>query len=1167
MKPGIPWSVKGIDGKAREVAKDAARAEGLTLGEWLNQKILESAQEDAELKARATRRKASSSTTSRKPAHVKTAAPVAPPALADQSASVIAGKLDELFDRIAGLQQPESAPALPVQRASAEAGASSLAMERLLDRIVSSEKHTHESIVHLGDKVERIGVKVEELSERPPEIKARDLPGFTALEGAVRNIVDHIEKSEAQSRETMTSLQRRMAEISGKVETPLAAAAAVAPQMVKDLESRMSQLAAQVEKVSSGSGDQQLKQIFEARIRELAERIDTVRHSAEAISQKAQATASQAAEEHARAIEARLATLVEQAESKLAEAGNGGRGLEEVQAEIAQLHNRFEEIRQQAASEHEVQALRSALENLSSRVDENPAQEPIAQIEQRIAELTEQLSQVPQPVDLQPHIGQLEQRIHAIDLQMAAPQVQTDPALAEQISHIEHRLAATEQQLGSLGTIESSIQQLFQSLERSQAETRELIAGTATAMPVAHETAEPATSSPEFRALQDGLAAVRANAEAADQRTQETLEAVHETLAQIIDKLGELDRPGAEARSASSVDDIAAKAAAAASALAGNFEAHQPSDAARAEAPLFETAAAAAGSGIDLGQMPPQPSVQFSPFDDPSSINAQAASSPRPQQPQPAQAEDWLSVVRTHMSEQHGVAHKPVSMSAGGQTDFIAAARRAASAAAPSSPVGSVLTAGAGFGDVPAPAAADSQKSRLASLLSRNGSKSSGKQSGDAATAGSSRKRLMLAALVLLAAVSAYTVNSGTFTSGPAQQSSIQPAPAASPVEPVSSLQPAPQVSVAKSDMPIAGLPVQLPETASTDPITTASLGAVGTDPMLSHQPTPLGEPITAAQPAPVEAVATAEALPAEIGTEALRNAANSGDSKAQFIIASRYLEGRTVERNHDAAAYWYAKAANGGLSAAQYRIGTLYERGSGVPQDRAKAMDWYARAAEQGNVKAMHNLAVMSADSTKGQPDMTAAARWFAAAAGHGLPDSQYNLAVLNERGLGVQKNFNEAYKWFKLAARQGDRDAVTKAEAIRRQIDTATADQIDQLVASWKPLLADRDANMVSISEPAWGIQQPQQQASADQVAPAAQAAPAPAMNAQPVETLTAKDQVRRAQELLAQKGFDAGPADGSMGSRTANAIRLYQLRNGLPVNGSVSKQLLSHLQQGTI
>lgn len=42
-----PWSVKGIDPKAREIAKDLARRSGLTLGEWLNQMIVETGEGEA----------------------------------------------------------------------------------------------------------------------------------------------------------------------------------------------------------------------------------------------------------------------------------------------------------------------------------------------------------------------------------------------------------------------------------------------------------------------------------------------------------------------------------------------------------------------------------------------------------------------------------------------------------------------------------------------------------------------------------------------------------------------------------------------------------------------------------------------------------------------------------------------------------------------------------------------------------------------------------------------------------------------------------------------------------------------------------------------------------------------------------------------------------------
>jgi localization factor PodJL len=41
MGAAAPWSVKGIDPRAREVAKELARRSGMTLGEWLNRIILE----------------------------------------------------------------------------------------------------------------------------------------------------------------------------------------------------------------------------------------------------------------------------------------------------------------------------------------------------------------------------------------------------------------------------------------------------------------------------------------------------------------------------------------------------------------------------------------------------------------------------------------------------------------------------------------------------------------------------------------------------------------------------------------------------------------------------------------------------------------------------------------------------------------------------------------------------------------------------------------------------------------------------------------------------------------------------------------------------------------------------------------------------------------------
>ena len=46
MTFGVPWNVKGIRPETRLTAKEAARRSGLSVGEWLNSVIVESAIEE-----------------------------------------------------------------------------------------------------------------------------------------------------------------------------------------------------------------------------------------------------------------------------------------------------------------------------------------------------------------------------------------------------------------------------------------------------------------------------------------------------------------------------------------------------------------------------------------------------------------------------------------------------------------------------------------------------------------------------------------------------------------------------------------------------------------------------------------------------------------------------------------------------------------------------------------------------------------------------------------------------------------------------------------------------------------------------------------------------------------------------------------------------------------
>lgn len=49
---------------------------------------------------------------------------------------------------------------------------------------------------------------------------------------------------------------------------------------------------------------------------------------------------------------------------------------------------------------------------------------------------------------------------------------------------------------------------------------------------------------------------------------------------------------------------------------------------------------------------------------------------------------------------------------------------------------------------------------------------------------------------------------------------------------------------------------------------------------------------------------------------------------------------------------------------------------------------------------------------------------------------------------------------------------------------------------------------------------------------------------------------------QAILMMRGYDPGPLDGLHGPRTAEAIRRYQQRNGLKVDGEPSRDLLDHM-----
>uniref|UniRef100_B0T0D4 Peptidoglycan-binding domain 1 protein n=1 Tax=Caulobacter sp. (strain K31) TaxID=366602 RepID=B0T0D4_CAUSK len=213
MTAAAPWSVKGIDPKAREVAKDLARRSGMTLGEWLNRMIIEGEGVDvAALEAFGEPSRPSLAVNNERPntSYYETARGAAP-------------------SRIEVREHPAD-----------EVGRVAIALDRLTDRIESAEKRSAQAISGIDESVrgalqrlataerEQVAVaarfegavdeiKTEQIrgAERLRRIEneaagPRSAEALRALEGALGKVAGHLYEGEARTRETIAHLEQRL---------------------------------------------------------------------------------------------------------------------------------------------------------------------------------------------------------------------------------------------------------------------------------------------------------------------------------------------------------------------------------------------------------------------------------------------------------------------------------------------------------------------------------------------------------------------------------------------------------------------------------------------------------------------------------------------------------------------------------------------------------------------------------------------------------------------------------------------------------------------------------------------------------------------------------------------------------------------------------------------
>ena len=138
--------------------------------------------------------------------------------------------------------------------------------------------------------------------------------------------------------------------------------------------------------------------------------------------------------------------------------------------------------------------------------------------------------------------------------------------------------------------------------------------------------------------------------------------------------------------------------------------------------------------------------------------------------------------------------------------------------------------------------------------------------------------------------------------------------------------------------------------------------------------------------------------------------AAERGNTQAQFNLGWMYAEGRGVRQDDAEAVRWYRQAAAQRYAQAQYNLGWMYANGRGVRQDDAEAFRWFRQAADQGYAQAQTYLGVMYAEGRGVRQDDAEAFRWFRQAADQGDAAAQNNLGVMYANGQGVRQNYKIA-------------------------------------------------------------------------------------------------------------------------------------------------------------
>ncbi|MEJ2645257.1 MAG: tetratricopeptide repeat protein [Gammaproteobacteria bacterium] len=172
-----------------------------------------------------------------------------------------------------------------------------------------------------------------------------------------------------------------------------------------------------------------------------------------------------------------------------------------------------------------------------------------------------------------------------------------------------------------------------------------------------------------------------------------------------------------------------------------------------------------------------------------------------------------------------------------------------------------------------------------------------------------------------------------------------------------------------------------------------------------------------------------------------LRASAEQRYPPAEYALASRYAAGSGVTKNRKEALRLLQDAAKQGFILAQMLLGKSYESGYeylGVEKNLHAAIYWYSQAA-LGCDACQYELWRIYFFGRGVARNYTKAAGYLKSAAEAGLPKAQMQLAFRYLKGEGVPKDDVQAYMWFYLAEKGGDPLAKNALPILAKRISRA--------------------------------------------------------------------------------------------------------------------------------